>query len=431
MEKMIEQTVNEEQGFRLHLITSKKFKTLHFVVKFRAPLQRETITKRAILPYILQQGTKSYPTEQELQLQLDRLYGAVLSIDGAKKGSNHIMSFRLEIANQKFITSEESILDEAIKLLNEVIYHPNTDIDGNSFQANVFDREKETLKNKMNAIVDDKIAYANMRLIDEMCKKEAYGLHVHGYEEDLATLHSAETYRYYQKMLTEDALDVYVLGDFEQRTMKEKLNKIFSSSVTKDITEQNEFIKDRKETQVIIEEQPIQQAKLHLGYRTYCRFSDDHYFALQVFNGLFGGFPSSKLFTNVREKNSLAYYAASRLESHQGLLLVYSGIDADDYTRAREIIEQQMEAMKNGEFTTVEVEETKELIISQLLETLDSPQGIIELLYQQVIGNKQLPPNEFINQLKQVTKDDVVNVAQQITEDTIYLLTNKRGEAVE
>src|SRR5699024_9480772 len=219
-----------------------------------------------------------------------------------------------------------------------------------------------------------------------------------------------------------DDLDIYVLGDFDPEEMKSKIgalikrDKQHSSPV---LQPNSPAVKQQEKPQVVIEKQNIQQAKLHLGFRTHCTFADDDYFALQVFNGIFGAFPSSKLFINVREKNSLAYYAASRFESHKGLLLVFSGIAAKDYEKAKEIIELQMTAMKNGDFTEETLQETKELIVNQLLETMDHPQGIIELLYQQVLGNKKLPPEQLIAQIKQVTKEDVVNIAGKIEEDTV------------
>src|SRR5699024_12554390 len=233
-------------------------------------------------------------------------------------------------------------------------------------------RETETLRQKMNAIIDDKMSYANMRLIDEMCKGEAYQLHVHGYEEDLNSITPENLYDYYQQLMREDLLDFYVLGDYDQKKIKKHITTTMlqrkrsepvvqhSSSLSVDKTEK---------PNVVIEKQDIQQAKLHIGSRTHSTYQDDDYFAIHVFNGIFCGFPSSKLLINVREKNSLAYYAASRLESHKGLLLVFSGIDGSDYEKAREIIELQMEAMKNGEFTSMELDETKDLVINELLET--------------------------------------------------------------
>ena len=182
------------------------------------------------------------------------------------------------------------------------------------------------------------------------------------------------------------------------------------------------------EPKEVIEKQNVQQAKLHIGYRTYVSFKDDDYFALQVFNGIFGGFPNSKLFINVREKNSLAYYAASRMESHKGLLFVFSGIAPEDFEKARDIIREQLVAMKNGDFTEENLQETKDLIINQIKETIDNSQGMIEILYQQVVGEKEMTLGELLNGINAVTKEQVMKVADKIEEDTVYLLTNEGGQ---
>ncbi|WP_026906183.1 EF-P 5-aminopentanol modification-associated protein YfmF [Paucisalibacillus globulus] len=427
----IKEEIKNYQGLNIHFVPNDKFKTVHLVVKFRTPLSRETITKRALLPYVLQQGPNKYPSRKDLQIALDNLYGAVLSIDGGKKGDSHILSFRLEVANEKFIPNESNIIKKAIDLMYEVIFHPN--VEGDRFRELIFNREKETLRQKIKSIVDDKMKYANMRLIDEMCEGEAYQTHVSGYEEDLEKLTTKELYQYYQKMLEKDQIDVYVLGDIDVTEME----PIISSYFKRDDYQENDnnAFRDnkfsKKDVKEVVEKQSVQQAKLHIGYRTNIQYQDLNYAALQVFNGILGGFPSSKLFINVREKNSLAYYASSRLESHKGLLLVFSGIAPKDYQKARDIMEEQMIAMKNGNITEDELKETKDLIVNSLLETLDHPQGIIEMLYQQVIADTQLSPDELIKNVKNVTLEEVVEVGKSIEEDTVYLLTNEGGAANE
>jgi len=421
-------------GFRLHMIPTTKYKTIHFVVKFKALLNRETITTRALLPYVLRQGTENYPTERKLQIKLDELYGATLSIDAAKKGNHHIISFRLEVANDKLIneTNNRSLIEEAINFLKEVIFAPKT-VEQKSFDPQIVEREKKTLQHKIQAIADDKMAYANMRLISEMCAGELYEIPVYGYEKDLGNITATSAYEYYQNMLTEDDLDIYILGDFDQQLLQNTISATFQRDhqPTEHDVELTEGATIRKDVKEVIEKQPVQQAKLHLGYRTNTTFRDEDYAALQVFNGLYGSFPSSKLFINVREKNSLAYYAASRLESHKGLLIVFSGIASEDYEKAREIIELQMEAMKKGDFTEQELSETKGLIMSSLRETLDHPQGTIELLYQQVIANTKLTINVYFERINQVTKEDIIKIAEKIHEDTVYLLTAEEGQTDE
>ncbi|MFD1037921.1 EF-P 5-aminopentanol modification-associated protein YfmF [Virgibacillus byunsanensis] len=422
----INEKVFEENNTTLHIIPTKKYKTINIVLKLKSPLVRETITKRALLPYVLQQGTKNFPSRNALQTKLDDLYGAVLTINGGKKGESHIISARLEIANEKFISEESSIMEDAIGLLKEIIFNPLQKDSG--FDPAILEREKETLAQKIGSIVDDKMSYANMRLIDEMCEGEPYQLHVHGYKDDLSDISAETLYEYHQTLLKEDQFDIYVSGDFEDDSIiKDTIAENIRRTEYAPVEQQNEGTNKSPDPKVVTEKQDIQQAKLHIGYRTHTTYSDADYAALQVFNGLLGGFPSSKLFINVREKNSLAYYASSRVESHKGLLLVFSGIAPKDYEKAKEIIGLQVEAMKQGDFTESEMDETKGLIVNQLLETMDHPQGLIELLYQQALADTKMQPEELIENIKQVKKEDVVTVAKKIEEDTVYLLTNTGG----
>lgn len=426
MNLITEQTTSKN-GLNLHFIPTKKFKTLTFVAKLRAPLKRETVTMRALLPNILRQATASYPSRTELQLKLDDLYGAVLSIDGAKKGENHVLSFRMQIANERYLPAENTITEDAVKLLEELIFKPY--IENNRFSEDIFNREKATLKKKIQAIRDDKISYANMRLIDEMCKDEPYALHVNGYESDLDQLSNSELYNYYKEMTAEDMLDLYAVGDFEVEEMEKLITDIFGQQVTERTSESIPASKHHvTEVKEIIEKEPIQQAKLHIGYRTNTVYTDKDYPALQVFNGLFGGFPSSKLFMNVREKNSLAYYATSRVESHKGLLFVLSGIAPEDFEKARDIIREQMEEMKAGNFTEAEMNEAKEMIIHYIRESLDSNYGIVELFYQQQLAETNRSLQETVDNIKAVTAEDVIKIGEKIKEDTLYLLTAEGGE---
>ncbi|MFJ6411971.1 EF-P 5-aminopentanol modification-associated protein YfmF [Terribacillus saccharophilus] len=414
------------KGATLHLIPTKKYKTISIAVKLQAPLERETITARALLPYVLQQGTASLSDARALRLKLDDLYGAILSISGTKKGEKHIITLRLDVANENYLSDRTPLFERAVNLLREILFEPK--VENGAFTESIVSRETQTLKQKMVALKDDKMSYANMRLIDEMCKDESYSLHVHGYEEELKDMDGSKLYGFYEKMLKQDKMDIYILGDVESE-LAEKAVQPFLERDISPIEERAASVHPTSaDVQEVIETQDVQQAKLHLGYRTNIRYDDSDYAALQVFNGLFGGFPSSKLFRNVREKHSLAYYAASRFESHKGLLFVFSGIDPKDYQKAKEIIDAQLASMQAGEFEGSEVEEVKDLIVSQILETIDNPAGHIETLYQQVMGNKNITIEQMLDTIQQVTTEDVLQVAKKVQLDTVYLLTNKEAE---
>ncbi|WHY88118.1 pitrilysin family protein [Neobacillus novalis] len=413
--------ITELQGFKLHVIETEKYKTNTFVWKMKAPLTNDDVTKRALLPQVLQSSSAKYTSTPALRSYLDELYGATLFVDLAKKGEYHIMSFSLEIANEKFLSDSTPLLKKGFELLAEILTNPN--ISGNGFDQKTVEKEKRTLKSRIHSVFDDKMRYSNVRLLEEMCKGEPYALQVNGVSADVDEITPENLYEYFKRAFQEDEMDLYVIGDVNEAEVKKLAGELlqFEGRTPKKVNTKG--ITKRAEVNEIKEEQDVKQGKLNIGYRTNIVYGDPDYFDLQVFNGIFGGFSHSKLFINVREKASLAYYAASRLESHKGLMMVMSGIDLKNYDQAVSIIHEQMEAMRNGDYTDEEIAQTKAVIQNQMLETLDTPRGLQEVLYHNVIAKTAINLEAWLTEMQKTTKEDIMAVAKKIDLDTIYFLT--------
>ncbi|WML52056.1 pitrilysin family protein [Neobacillus sp. PS3-12] len=418
---LLTEKITEMQGFKLHVIKTEKYKTNTFVWKMKAPLNKENVTLRALLPQVLQSSTKKYSSTTLLRSYLDDLYGATFFVDLGKKGENHVMSFSIEIANEKFLNDPSPLLQKGFEFLAEVLMNPNTN--GNSFDSQTVDKEKRTLKQRIQSVYDDKMRYSNFRLIQEMCKDEPYSLDVNGEKNDVDAITAESLYTYYQKVFKEDEMDLYVIGDVNEEEVQKLANQLLKFENHQPQRVKQEVGKKVEKVNEVKEQQDIKQGKLNIGYRTNIIYGDSEYYALQVFNGIFGGFSHSKLFINVREKASLAYYAASRIESHKGLMMVMSGIDLKNYDQAVGIIHEQMDAMKKGDFTDQELEQTKAVINNQMLETIDTARGLVEVLYHNVVANVDIPLEHYLDQVQKTTKEEILEVAGKIELDTIYFLT--------
>lgn len=420
---VISETVKEMQGYKLHVVKTEKYKTNTFVWKMKAPLDNEDVTLRALLPYVLQSNSKAYPSSTMLRSYLDELYGASLYVDLAKKGEYHVISFSMEIANEKFLSDQTPLLKKALDFLSEILTNPN--VQQNAFDHETVEKEKRTLKQRIQSIYDDKMKYSNSRLVEEMCKGERYALHVHGSMDGVDKISAESLYEYYVKAFAEDELDLYVIGDVSEEEVASIANERlqFTTRAPKKLDKGSEGAE--REVQKINEVQDVKQGKLNIGFRTNVVYGDEDYFALQVMNGIYGGFSHSKLFINVREKASLAYYAASRLESHKGLMMVMSGIDHKNYDQAVSIINEQMMAMKNGDFTEQELTQTKAVIRNQLLETVDTARGMVEVLYHNVVSHTDITLDNWLEEMDKVTKEDIVKVSGKVQLDTIYFLTGQ------
>ncbi|WP_271001430.1 EF-P 5-aminopentanol modification-associated protein YfmF [Listeria seeligeri] len=408
----------------LTIVPTQKYKSNKIVFKFRAPLERATVTKRSLLSILLETNSKKYPTQTAFRKQLADLYGANFYTTTAKKGNEHVLTVIFDMIDGQYVSDGSEILKDAFAFMEEALFHPNAT--NGAFDAETLAREKENLKSSLEGIYDDKIRFASKRLVEEMFKNDEYRYGSAGVLEDIDAIKPEELYDYYLKFIAEDAVEMFICGD----VTKEEVTPLIEKMAFSERAERKGvfFAKEApKEVQIIHEKQAINQGKLVLGYQTDTLFGDNDFVALQLGNGLLGGFANSKIFINVREKASLAYYASSRIDSFKGFMVISAGIDEVNYEQALTIIQEQITAMKQGDFTTEELNQTKEMLINQLLETNDQAQGLIELVYNNVLREANLDLDNWIEKIKATTKEEVIAAINKIKPDTIYFLS-KGGE---
>jgi predicted Zn-dependent peptidase len=263
-----------------------------------------------------------------------------------------------------------------------------------------------------------------------MFKEEPYRLFAYGDAEQLEQISPESLYTYYQKSLTSHPVDVFVVGDVPEQKIEDIMAKYLSWPRQAN-NEPSPTSLGRAVTEIrqVIEKTKISQGKLHIGCRTQTIYADDDYVPLLVFNGLFGGFSHSKLFRNVRERESLAYYISSSIESHKGFMMIMSGIDFKHFNKTVTIIQDQLDQVKKGQITDEELNQTKAMLINQIKESNDQPFQLMERMYHGIVGGKMRSGNQLMDQINKVRKEDVVKVADKIQIDTIYFLTsNEVGE---
>lgn len=414
----------DDLGYSLTTIKTDKFKTNLISVSFQSEINRKTVTERSLLPYVLRSATEKYPSKKEINAYLESLYGASLSTTVEKRGKTHNVKFYLSLANEKFLGNREPLLEEGVELLKEVILNPL--IVNGAFKEQVVEVEKRLLKEYIESIYDDKVSYALQKLVENMCKGEVFSTNSIGYVEDLNRINGQTLMSAYQQMLNENQISITVVGDIEH----EKVYEIFKDhfdfkhrSINLTVIDSED--KEINDIQVIKEEQDIAQGKLNIGYRTHTRIGDEDYLPLLVFNGMFGGYAHSKLFMNVREKASLCYYCASRLDNYKGVMYVYSGIESENYEKAVKIIDEQLKDMIAGNFTDKEIELAKKSLINSKLESMDQASGMMAHEALNKLLKEPLTVEEWVNEVNSVTAEQIVSVAKKIKEDTIFFLTGK------
>lgn len=409
------------EGIHLNLIKSEKFKSNLLSYYFLRPLEREEVTKNALIPLVLRRGTNRYQTSLEVERRLEELYGADFNMSVNKKGERHIIRFTMEWAGDYFSDNESTF--EVLDMLNELIYDPYTD--GESFNEKYVAQEKINLKTKIEAKINNKRSFAINRCLEAMCKTEKYSLYQLGYVEDLDDINEKNLYKHYKNILETSPIEIFYVGKYNDEVIEYIKN--FTTHNRKDIIEipRETITIQTSNKNMINERMDVNQGKLVMGFRTTIPYEDDLYNALLIANNIFGGGPNSKLFKNVREKESLAYYTGSSILKYKSIMLADSGIDFENYDKAVDIINEQLESLKNGEFSEEDIVISKKSINTSINSIRDSLFLISEFFFTQTITKDYRSIEEVIQDIEKIEKSQIEEAANNISLDTIYFMNKK------
>lgn len=415
------------QGVNLHVVPTEKYKTVRILVRFNTRLTRETITKRTLLSSLLETNSLNYPDQAKLSEQLAQLYGASFGINVNKKGNLHWLNLSLNLVNDKYLENSH-VLAEAVTFVKEILFYPN--IVSGKFEEETFQREKENLQAYYESVSEDKQVYSSLALQNlYFGQSEDQKIPSFGTIEDLKKETPESMAAYYQQMIQEDQVDILVLGDVDEQTVFELFHTLPFEDRAAGIADifyaqpSRNVIEERSEQEVLA------QSKLNLGYHTDVYYGDENYFAMQIFNGVFGGFPHSKLFMNVREKENLAYYASSSIDTFRGLLTVQTGIDGKNRNQVLHLVSAELENIRQGNVTELEIQQTKAMLKNQFLLSLDNASAELENRYlDDLIPHLRLEDDEWLCRMEAVTISDIQRVAKLVQLQAIFFLEGEKSD---
>lgn len=409
-------------NINLTLIPASKFKSNLVSIYIQRLLDKSEATKNALIPNLITRGCEKYPSLRDISNKLDDLYGSSMGGDVSKRGERQVLSFKIISTNSKYI--EEDIFKDVIEFFNEVINKPLI-VDG-AFKEDILNIEKQNLKDKIQAKINDKSRYALERCFEEMCSDERYSISEYGYINEIDAITGKELYDHYKEIIKTSPIDIVIEGDFNEEEVIEVITKNFTFQ-RENIIEipREEFVKNVKEVKIIEDKMEITQGKLVMGYRTNIDYKDtDKYYPLVVGCNVLGGGPHSKMFVNIREKESLCYYIYSSVEKYKGILYVSSGIEFQNYDKTVELVNKQIASLQAGDISKEEIENSKSGLINSMKSLKDSIGGMSDFYFAQAMSQSNSTIEEMIEKVEKVTIEDIANVAKEIELDTLYFLRN-------
>lgn len=414
------QLIQIKEGLNLSIINTKKFKTNCIAILIKTKLDKKTVTYNAILPIILSIGNFKYKSIREINLKTEKMNGSEFYTDILKKGDFQILEFFIEYIN---FTNQE----EVFSFLADIILNPFYSL--KKFEDNHLETAKSLLKDKIQMSENDKRELAKNKCIEYMFKEESFGIFADGYIKDLDNINSENLFDYYKNLLKEAEINIIMLGDILKTEATYLAQKYFDIKDRSFKNIKSQFlIEERQKTNNIIEIFDITQGKICLAYRTNISTEDELFFALLVANEILGGGAFSKLFNNIREKESLCYYINSFLFMFKGVIFIQAGIDFKEYENVLSKIQNEVLDIKKGNFTEEDIKNAIKSLEKRYLSISDYNTSMMDYYFSNYLANIKLNIDEIIQKIENVSKEDIKKAFFDIWLDTTYFMKGEKND---
>ena len=399
-------------AYNLHIINTDKFKTITVEVAFRRKIKKEEITIRNLLKELMINSSYNYPTEKSLIIETENLYDLKLLSSNYRIGNYAILSFKTRFLNE--IYTEEGMNEESIRFLLDLIFNPRLDND--------LEKCKKKIEKSINMLSDNKVKYSLFKLL-ESAGDMAYAYNSYGYIDDLNKITESDIKEYYDSLIKNDIIDVYVVGNVDEDRIKSIFKEFFNvGTFHKYNTEVivPELVKNRKLIEVR-EIDNVNQTQLAMLYAVNGLTDYERKYVLPIYGELLGGSANSILFDDVREKNSYAYYVNAIVKAYDNIMMIYSGIEKGNDGNVKKLIDKSLKSVSKGSFDLAKLDSAKKTMVSSIKASLDNPMGIINNYYARVLVNSP-DIEERIKMIEKVSKEDIINVSKKVSSYAIFIL---------
>ena len=405
-------------AYNLHIVNTKKFKTITVDICFREKINKDEITLRNLLKEIMVNASYDYPSERELIKATEELYDLKLLTSTYRIGNYNFLSMKIRFLNEKY--TEKGMNYASIKLLLDLIFKPKLDAD--------FEKCKNKIEKSILSLNDNKVKYAISKLL-ESTKDMPYSYNFYGNIEDLNKITIEDIKKCYENLLTNDIIDIFVVGEvnpeeikniFKENFKVKTFHKVDNKVIVKELT-------PRTKTNIIRKQDDINQIQLTILCSLNSITEYERKYVSLVYSEMLGGSANSILFDTVREKNSYAYYVNSIIKPYDNNMIIYSGIHEDNEKEVIKLIKKCLKDITKGKFNDEIFQSSKNTIISSLKASLDNPIGIINNCLSNILVSSPTI-EEKIKIIEKITKEEVINFSKKITIHTIYILEGSNEE---
>ena len=394
-------------AYNIHFIKTDKFKTISMRINFKRKTKESEVTKRNLLTRVLLESNEIYKTSRLIEIETEKLYGLMIRSSATISGNYSVMSFESSFLNEEY--TDDNMIEKSLDFILGFILNP--DIENKKFNEKNFNLCVSALKTEIEN------------------PKAPYAISADGSIEELEKITRENLYEYYKEIIKGDLIDIFIIGDFDENKVKGiinnklKINTLKRPSESHYVTHKSKRLKPKTTK----EKMDIEQSKLYIGCKLDKLTPFEQKYVMNIYSFILGGSPNSRLFMNLREKNSLCYSVNSTYQPVFNLLIITAGINASDFKKSVTLIKQELKNISQGKFDEEELEAGIITYKNTFKEVEDSAFSILNAYTSCEYLNYD-PIEKRTKEIEKVKKEDIIKVSKKIHIDTIFLLEGANDE---
>lgn len=353
------------------------------------------------LEHMFFKGTAKRPSALKISSELDRVGGEYNAFTGKE-----YTGFYVKV--------ESSQLALAMDVLSDMILN-------SKFAEAEIEREKGVVMEELNMYLDNPLYY-----IDDLFEQCLYGdtpagRDTVGDKKSIAGFSREKVLKYFSSQYSAPQSIICLAGNIKPTgiSLAAKYFKSFSKKNYQDKARTND---EQASPKIKLHYKKTDQAHLSLGVRALPYGHTDE-LAVKIISIILGGTMSSRLFTDLRERNGLAYYVRTQDEPYtdSGYLTTRAGVPVDKVEQAVKIILGQYKKITNQLVGADELNKVKQCLIGRTAIHLEASEEVASWYGRQAILTKEqsakqeiLTPEKYFAQIKKITPADIKRVARKI-----------------
>ncbi|OGZ68564.1 MAG: hypothetical protein A3D44_01280 [Candidatus Staskawiczbacteria bacterium RIFCSPHIGHO2_02_FULL_42_22] len=386
-------------GLRVVVVPVKNAKSVTVLILVGTGSKYETKDINGIshfLEHLFFKGTKKRPTTLKISETLDMIGGAYNAFT-----SKEVTGFWAKV--------DKKHTDVALDWISDMFLN-------SKFEAAEIEKEKGVVIEELNMYLDMPSSYVSELFEDLLYGDQPAGWRIVGEKEHILAFNRQKVMGYYQSHYSSKNTVVCVAGDVNKKQVEQKINTYFSLVGHVRVPPKAVAREEQAAAQILVHHKKTDQTHFCLGVRAFNMF-DKRKYALSLLSIILGGNMSSRLFISVRERNSLAYYIHTSVDTttDTGYLVTQAGIKNECLHKAVELILKEYRDLKHVIITPRELKKAKDYVRGSMSLSLDATDAQASFYAsQEVMEGNMISPEEKLKMIDRVTVKDIKKLAEEI-----------------